>query len=82
MTHLVGALEGAHKAWLPQRLDDGLLEVVGIRSTVHMGQIQLGLSKAVPIAQVSTASTDARLSCLPEWAIFVVLSESALLTLI
>jgi len=37
--------------WLPQHLDDGVIEIVGIRSAVHMGQIQVGLSRAVPVAQ-------------------------------
>jgi len=42
---------GPSEPLLPQLLDDGLIEVVGVKSTVHLGQIQLGLSRAVPIAQ-------------------------------
>jgi diacylglycerol kinase (ATP) len=30
---------------------DGMLEVVGIRSVIHMGQIQSGLSSGIRIAQ-------------------------------
>ena len=30
---------------------DGMLEVVGIRGVVHMGQIQGGLSNAIRLAQ-------------------------------
>ena len=44
---------GPSEPLLPQLLDDGLIEVVGVKSTVHLGQIQLGLSRAVPIAQAS-----------------------------
>jgi diacylglycerol kinase (ATP) len=49
--------------WGPQAMDDGLLEVVSIRGTLHLGQLQVGLGNgAVKLAQgarvVITTSTD------------------------
>jgi diacylglycerol kinase (ATP) len=38
-------------AWRPSTPDDTVLEVVAIYGALHLGQIQLGLSRAVPLAQ-------------------------------
>ena len=32
--------EAAAAVWRPQRIDDGLVEVLGLRSVVHIGQLQ------------------------------------------
>ena len=37
----------------PQAIDDGLLEVVGIYSSFHIAQLQIGLSKPYYIGQAS-----------------------------
>jgi len=37
--------------WAEQRIDDGLLEVVGVNGTLHLGQIRTGLSTGVQIGQ-------------------------------
>ena len=38
----------------PQAMNDRRLEVVGHRGTLHLGQLQLGLSKALQLAQCSS----------------------------
>lgn len=35
-----GACGAAATAWRPQRIDDGLVEVLGLRSVMHIGQLQ------------------------------------------
>lgn len=37
---------GEHRGtWRTQAIDDGLLEVVSLRGTLHLGQLQVGLGK-------------------------------------
>jgi len=39
------------KKWLPQRVDDGMLEVVGLKTMAHAGQWQVGLMDPIRLAQ-------------------------------
>lgn len=38
-------------SWQPQKIDDGLIEVVAFKSLIHLGQVQVGLAKALRICQ-------------------------------
>lgn len=42
-----------------QSIDDGLLEVLGIRSPMHMAQLKLGLSEPIRIGQASIVRVNA-----------------------
>ncbi|KAL6055721.1 Diacylglycerol kinase [Balamuthia mandrillaris] len=46
------------KKWREQRIDDGLLEVVGLANTFHMATIQVNLANAVRIAQGTTVRVE------------------------
>lgn len=37
--------------WKPQKIDDGLIEVVAFKSLFHLGQVQVGLAKALRLCQ-------------------------------
>lgn len=45
------ANEAVEHSFRPQRISDGILEVVGFHSLLHLGRVQVGLNEAVKIAQ-------------------------------
>merc|ERR1711998_314012 len=50
------------RSWASQSMQDGLLEIVAVNNAIHLGEIQVGLSQAIKVAQcrrveiVTTAS--------------------------
>jgi len=39
------------KPWEQQKMNDGIVEIVGFTGLPHLGQVKAGLAKAIPIAQ-------------------------------
>ena len=37
--------------WIPQAMNDGIIEVVGVSGVPHLGQIKAGIANAIPLAQ-------------------------------
>ena len=51
-----GSIENKHfedRKFQKQSFSDGLIEVIGIRSTLHLGQVQIKLSSPVRVCQGS-----------------------------
>ena len=37
--------------WIPQSINDGIIEIVGVNGVPHLGQIKAGMANAIPLAQ-------------------------------